>query len=587
MRVALHAGAWLACILLATGLATGATPSETRTRLARAEPGAETLSLLIPQSELPDSLRLRARAFDAFARAMASEFAGEHDTAVVQYEEALRLAPGDPEILIRLASARLEMSNFEGALAASDSALATDSLSAEAHWIRGASLSALGRHAEAAQALTRSTEITADPRALELLVQTLEQLGRESDMLAPLGALIESAPPAVRLRERRARILTALGRVPEALDDYRVILEESPRFPGVHERVAALLPGAENRQARLEFYRALVDARPVVADFRWKLVKELLENERWSDAEAEIARLREQEPDSPLPVLQLALLANRRGDIDSTFTLLDEAARLGPQMPTVDYWKMRINFNVARYDSALAASNRLLAARPRSADAWQTRALCLVELGRNDEAIEALESWAEHDPENEEPPYMAAGLLRASGRLADSLPLMREAVRRAPDRAELLIDLATFLEESGSAAEAEEVLRTFLAQHPDDAVALNGLGYLLVENGRDLAEAEKLISRALESRPDDPAILDSMGWLWYKKGDLGKAEKWLQRAIGKGGMHPEIFAHLARVHSERRDFDRARQTLEQGLQINPGDEMLDSLRRGLPEKSDQ
>jgi hypothetical protein len=47
---------------------------------------------------------------------------------------------------------------------------------------------------------------------------------------------------------------------------------------------------------------------------------------------------------------------------------------------------------------------------------------------------------------------------------------------------------------------------------PDDAMALNALGYTLVDRTPRIQEGFALIERANKLSPDDSFILDSMGW---------------------------------------------------------------------------
>ena len=99
-----------------------------------------------------------------------------------------------------------------------------------------------------------------------------------------------------------------------------------------------------------------------------------------------------------------------------------------------------------------------------------------------------------------------------------------------------------------------------------------------------IGEAQRLIVRAVELEPENPAFLDSLGWLWYKKGDLEKAEHWLQAAVEKGGRHPEIFGHLARVQIERGRIAEAEGTLRLGLTWDPDDVELGRLLETLEDR---
>jgi Flp pilus assembly protein TadD len=161
---------------------------------------------------------------------------------------------------------------------------------------------------------------------------------------------------------------------------------------------------------------------------------------------------------------------------------------------------------------------------------------------------------------------------------------MRAAIARAPDDIELGLQCAADLELAGEAQAAEELLAELYRQAPEHPDVLNSYGYLLVERNKELDRAERLIAGALAQEPENPAFLDSMGWLCYKRGDLRTAAEWLRRAIERGGRHPEIYEHLARVQIDQGDRGEAARTLRRGLAVAPESsillEMIELLDQG-------
>ncbi|MBA3837983.1 MAG: hypothetical protein C0499_10050 [Zymomonas sp.] len=79
---------------------------------------------------------------------------------------------------------------------------------------------------------------------------------------------------------------------------------------------------------------------------------------------------------------------------------------------------------------------------------------------------------------------------------------------------------------------------------PDEPVALNYLGYGLLENRGDRARATRLLERALALRPDDGSILDSLGWCYFLTGDLPRALPLLERAAAQSPDNATINDHL-------------------------------------------
>jgi Flp pilus assembly protein TadD len=310
---------------------------------------------------------------------------------------------------------------------------------------------------------------------------------------------------------------------------------------------------------------------PERRELRWKLVQLLVEQEDWDRAEVELLILRDSDPTDGLPYLQLGLVAYRRGDHDRAFRLMAEAQQRGADPLLVTAWRMRIFFADGQADSARVHATALTRLSPESEEAWRIRSLSEAEDNALVEALVSITQWAQLRPRDPEPLLLGAAICREKGLWEEGLAMIRAAARRAPQANDVQLEYAAFVESINRLAEAEEVLQGILGRDPHHAEALNFLGYMWVDRGRNLEEAQQLIRGALQRQPNNPAFLDSMGWLWYKRGDLKRAETWLERATAAGGRHPEIYQHLAQVKREQGKVAEAREILEQGLELNPGD----------------
>jgi len=131
---------------------------------------------------------------------------------------------------------------------------------------------------------------------------------------------------------------------------------------------------------------------------------------------------------------------------------------------------------------------------------------------------------------------------------ADCLATIERLQAQGPiDTLEPLLLAAHALQRLGRPQEALERLRTAQRLHPKHPTLLNNLGYLLLENGGDLAEASALIATALQQDPNNPSILDSWGWALFKQKRLEEAEPILRRAAELQPLSPEILQHFGEV----------------------------------------
>jgi len=531
--------------------------------------------------QVPDSVTIRADRWTSYSLGYQEELAGRFAEALDLYRRAASDGPADPELLVRQAVCLRELRRPDAALAVAQEALACDSTHAEALWIAATTQVALGRFEAALVTLSRLVQVSPEGRAHRLMAGVYERLGRPEDAVEQLSIVIRLNPDTPQILEQRAELLMKLGRVNEALDDYWTILKTSPEYPGIADTLTRALEKLGRTEDLITLYRTLGDLHPGQQGPRWKLIELLLTANEWDEAETELERLHELRPTDGLPILQLGLVAYRRGDAERALGLLAEARALGADPALVWRWEMRIEFAEGQCPPALAAADSLIRRDPGESEGWRIRALCLADAGRVDEALLAIDAWADLEPTSVEPLMLGAAICRENGRWDQGLGLLTLASQRDPKNNGIRLEHAAYLEALDRAAEAEEVARGILQDAPGSAEALNFLGYMWVDRGVRLDEAETLIRHALDIEPENPAYLDSMGWLWYKKGDLGKAESWLEQAVEKGGRHPEIFTHLAQVKVEKGRVREARETLEAGLQWNPQDTGLLEFLKSL------
>jgi tetratricopeptide (TPR) repeat protein len=119
--------------------------------------------------------------------------------------------------------------------------------------------------------------------------------------------------------------------------------------------------------------------------------------------------------------------------------------------------------------------------------------------------------------------------------------------------------------------EASRMLEKSITLTPRDkseaaANTMNFLGYMWLEQGKNLDKAGELIAKANELSPDNAAYVDSLGWLHFKKGDFAKALAEFQRAEKLipeiQSEDAEILEHIALAHKALGDAAKALDYLE-------------------------
>ena len=155
---------------------------------------------------MPEDADLRLQLGAALASA------GDPESALAEYAEALRLRPDDPRVM----------------------------------YFMGMAQSAMGRDREALESMRRAVQRHPDyAQAQAGLAQALRRMGRHGEALAPLEAAVRLDPSNVDSRLERAQLLARLGRCAEAVegaDAGRAAFPADPRFTVLLARLLAACP---------------------------------------------------------------------------------------------------------------------------------------------------------------------------------------------------------------------------------------------------------------------------------------------------------------------------------------------------------
>lgn len=172
-----------------------------------------------------------------------------------------------------------------------------------------------------------------------------------------------------------------------------------------------------------------------------------------------------------------------------------------------------------------------------------------------------------------------AELLAQIGRYDESKVLYDEVLTLRPGDESTGFAKAFMLDRAGQTSDSIKLLRTFVRRRGDDPLALNALGYTMVDRSEKIKEAGKYIDKALALAPVNSAIIDSKGWFFYRSGDNARAIEYLTRAYSLDN-DPEIAAHLGEVYWESGDEVEAQKVWFNALARNPdSDALMDTMER--------
>lgn len=173
--------------------------------------------------------------------------------------------------------------------------------------------------------------------------------------------------------------------------------------------------------------------------------------------------------------------------------------------------------------------------------------LCYAKLEHFDEALLYLEQVVTGGAELDrvlQCRYILAVIYATSGRKKLAEFELNKLLDSGYKKASVYSSLAYVAWKQDEVEKSLDFYKKAIELDPDNVTALNGMGYVLACENRDLTKALSFCKRALEQRPDSPACLDSVGWIYLKLGLVEDALKYLNQAQEILPQNEEIAEHL-------------------------------------------
>lgn len=215
---------------------------------------------------------------------------------------------------------------------------------------------------------------------------------------------------------------------------------------------------------------------------------------------------------------------------------------------------MRLYRN-AKYDDALVLFLGLPAGTPGSnLELAYYIGLCYARLERYDDALVYLEQVVTADTDLARV-YQCRMLLSVIYTLTGRTRLadfeLRKLIESGYESSQVFCSLAYIAFEHGKTDEAKEWYEKAMAVDSENPTVLNGLGFVLADEGRELTRALTMCKKAIDLNPDNPAYLDSIGWVYYKLGLQTEAKTFTRRAREKAPDNPLIARHMSEINEQR------------------------------------
>jgi len=438
---------------------------------------------------------------------------GPAKTALAHAEQAVQAQSG-PSALAARARAQARLDPSK-ALQAADQAVAADPTSATAHEARGVALLAQGRSDEAASAFRKALEVN---------------------------------PRYTRARVGLASTLAAQGKGTEAVAEARRAATEDPNLAEAH---------------------AVLGLAIVVEDPK-----------AWSDAIAEAQDGAFKNPKSPEIQMLVGKVFEADGRFDQAAESYKKALATDPDFTPARAALINAQFRKGDLNGALAEALKLAAAAPGSGDAQLQAGELLLRKEDYTSAIPPLEKAVALLQGSAEANYYLGRAYHMSGRAKDALAPYKRAVELAPANLDYRTTYGLLLGVNGHLeAGAAELQKVVASPGYKNTAGYTNLGW----NYRNMqppktAESIAAYKKALELDSKNAQAALGLGWAYsYSKSWDECIAAYTKAAELDPKLAAEALRGMAWAHLSKRDFVKARDTLNKAQASGGGDARLDAL----------
>lgn len=538
-------------------------------------------------AEWNEIARLDARSAEAFA--FLSEFYAQTNKPE-QRIAALRrwvaaAAPLETRFYKSVMGAQAEL-DFESASVKLGGALLEEGQTAEAIEILSRTIADNPENTSAIELLRDATETSSDVNAAVVAAQALSRA-------------IYAKPDSVLLVSLLAQIEARAGRIDEAAKTLRassakLAEKDKPAAAALHVALGDIYAGADRNAEALAAYQTALTARGI----------------------GENAPVRDAERDFAIRVFEKMIQTAKKSDVPNEAKNLIARSRtiLGKEDFFADRQLIAFYRETGKNSEALQATRALRAGNSDDYGLLRLEASILTDGGRVDEAVKlikpligkkvaagtTIESGGAAKPDGSgtlavySPMFddftnylFISNLYSQAKRGREAVEAAKQAINVGQDEERKQIarlSLATAQQQSGDVQAAELTLRDLLKQTPGNPIALNNLGYFLVERNSNLEEAKGFIERAVKIDPTNPSYLDSLGWAYFKLEKFERAEKLLKDALRYDASSATIHEHLGDVYQKQGKTELARNLWRKSLNLTVDAEQINRLKSKIDGK---
>ena len=371
---------------------------------------------------------------------------GRFDEAEARAADLAREYPACAEAWLLLATLACQLGRWREAQAAAERAIELEQGSAQAHYIHARALKATGDLAQAERAYRRALDLEPDyPEALVSLAIVLRARGERDEALSLLERASQLQPAMTEALLHLGVALLERGALQRAAQALEQAVSGAPRCVEAWLALGDAGAGQSEWEAALRAFDAVValDQRHATGHHRRGLA--LARLGRHAHAVEAFRTALRLDPSARGAQLALAAALTDSGAPEEALAVLEQILRADAGEPAAHGNRGLALRALHRHQEAAEAFRRACELAPQDAHAWSNLGLAEQWLDNLEVAEACFQRALGLAREAIEPLLNLAGLRDEQGRFEDGAALLRDALARQCDRAQLLSNLGVRL----------------------------------------------------------------------------------------------------------------------------------------------
>ena len=527
---------------------------------------------------------------------------GAFSAAEIEYKNALKADPGNPEAIKRIGIIRsYQGSSYEaaGILTQAKAKLPKDNevainlaksllnlgFLADS---RKELLEVLDRSPDNGEALLFLAESSIQKEWMEECEQRINAAGKKSaasklasallllrrgsidEGTAMVDDVLKSTPTSARAHALKASILTSQKMPAEALAEMKAAADSAGLRSNESIAYARALMAANRRDDSVAYLDKLTTATP---DFlpAWALLGQIAYSEKKDKiATNHFSKVLSKNPIDVTTALMQAEIQIRNKEPDKAVELLEKITNTLPNRPQIDLALAKCLIAADKLAKAGVALDRVLAVSPDLTEAGRLRAMIQMHDGQIAEAVIALEAIRRRDANDDETRDLLIRAYRSTDRNDDAIALLREKSDADKDDSQSRVELGQLLSSQGKLDEARSIFENSVETFSGSLEAVSNLADLDLKSGKGDAALKRLEDYiATHPESSDAYLFKAVTALNLKKPDL--AEQSLMKAIELKSDNARAYALLLQLKGTPGQEKDALAVLDRYLKVFPKD----------------